>query len=210
MNLKTALPSTPPNVHDWTRIYIRCIIHPNDTMGPTTPGVRAFYPYNPQVTDQTLTTHTAINQFFTIWSHAIEYISKNNSAIIIDAAVPTLGTIAGTIFSIDTILKNLITLYSKIQPRNARNDALGRLLEDFHPRELYTQKIFDGENGELGSLLNPDVELLLQKRLAELLKHVQSDLEAFVTMAAVGVFTMPPVPDMDRSMETGIYLQGLI
>ncbi|KAL8884248.1 MAG: hypothetical protein Q9192_006892, partial [Flavoplaca navasiana] len=152
----------------------------------------------------------AINQFFTIWSQAIDCITQHNQTIIYDAAKPTGTNFSpNVVVNIDTIFQTLIDLsfpYPLLQPY-PQNTALSQMLELYQPNEHYLY-LNHGEHGELVGLLNPEIPLLMQKRLTDILKHVQSDLEFFTIMAGHGAFTMPPRSDMPEV--TGVQAFGLV
>lgn len=124
----------------------------------------------------------AINQFFTAWSNAIKYIGKNNPTTINIAAQPQdfdafRAAHATTQVSIDTALKNLITL----APKNLQNDALYAVLETFKSFTTYDSSKID--------TADPPVVDLLQIRLEQVLKHVETDVPTFVAFAAKGAFS---------------------
>ncbi|KAL9016255.1 MAG: hypothetical protein Q9180_008810, partial [Flavoplaca navasiana] len=129
---------------------------------------------------------------------AIEYITQRNQTIIYDAAKPTGADFPpNVVVNIDTIFQNLIDLsfpHPLLQP-HPQNRALSQLLELYQPNERYLY-LYDGEHGELVGLLNPEIPLLMQKRLSDVVKNVQSDLEFFTIMAGHGALTMPPRSDM--------------
>ncbi|KAL8674040.1 MAG: hypothetical protein Q9168_001572 [Polycauliona sp. 1 TL-2023] len=142
----------------------------------------------------------ALNYFFTAWLNAIDVVSKNAPDVLINAAQPITNTRA---ISIDRILNNLINSLSW----NAQNEALRDMLHAYQPDASVVY--YDGLNGEYsGGLLNPDIPLMLQTRLARVHEHVQDDLPSFLAMTANGTFT--PSPEDPTGEASAIDQWGLI
>lgn len=128
------------------------------------------------------TRNIAINQFFTAWSVAIEYIAKGNPSIINTAAQPAdfdalTAAHNKNLVSIDIALNNLI-----IQaPKNPQNAALTAVLKTFKSFTTY-------DAGRINTA-DPPIATLLQVRLEQVLKHVETDIPSFLDMAAEGAFS---------------------
>ncbi|KAI4246232.1 MAG: hypothetical protein LQ352_006426 [Teloschistes flavicans] len=123
---------------------------------------------------------TAINQFFTSWSTAIQKIATGSPATLQTAAQPAdfddfAAAHNNGQTNIDTALANLI----KQAPKNDQNAALMVILPT-----LTSTLEYDGSN-----VVAETVEKGLQVRLAQLLKHVETDLDAFVAFAKAGAFS---------------------
>ncbi|KAL8856510.1 MAG: hypothetical protein Q9178_006909 [Gyalolechia marmorata] len=126
----------------------------------------------------------SINQFFSGWYNATKRIAAEHPEIIYNAAKPVdfdefLAANNNNTVSIDLALSNLITL----GPKDPQNDALRGVLKSFNANITYYSN-----NVERAS---PPVATLLQVRLEQVLKHVQSDLPSFLAMASNGTFTKP-------------------
>ncbi|KAL8755580.1 MAG: hypothetical protein Q9199_003546 [Rusavskia elegans] len=117
---------------------------------------------------------TAINKIFSGWSNAIKQVDAINPYVIHNASKPQ-----GVDESIDLVLNNLITR----APSDPQNDALRAVLKIFRPNS-YT--LGDKTNSGKPDMLLP---VLLQMRLADTLRHVETNLTSFLTMAANGTFT---------------------
>ena len=124
----------------------------------------------------------AINQFFTAWSAAVKFIAKGNPSIINTAAQPAdfdafAAAHSKEQVSVDVALNNLI-----IQaPKNPQNNALADVLKTF--------KSFTTYDASTISTANPPIATLLEVRLEQVLKHVETDIPSFLAMAANGAFS---------------------
>ncbi|KAL8836924.1 MAG: hypothetical protein Q9170_002723 [Blastenia crenularia] len=124
----------------------------------------------------------SINQFFTAWSAAIDAIAKGNPSTINSYAQPAdfdSFTAANNHnqASIDVALNNMI-----IQaPKNPQNAALTAVLKTFKSFTTYDTTKID--------TADPPISTLLQIRLEQVLKHLETDIESFLNMAAGGAFS---------------------
>ncbi|KAL9023436.1 MAG: hypothetical protein Q9180_008236 [Flavoplaca navasiana] len=126
----------------------------------------------------------SINNFFTSWYKAIDIIAKEYPAVIVNAAKPEdidtfLAFKNNGQTSIDAALRGLI-IKTDSEPQR---DALMAAISEYPSTVKY-----DSNNIETA---DPPVATLLKTRLAQLLKYVESDLPAFLAMAAEGAFSQP-------------------
>ncbi|KAI4112115.1 MAG: hypothetical protein LQ339_000123 [Xanthoria mediterranea] len=129
----------------------------------------------------------SINHFFSTWSNAIKQAHALNPSVLTNATKPQgideflAAKNPNTNTSIDLVLNNLITL----GPSNPQTDALRAVLKSFRPNSYSVADTTD--SGKPEALL----PALLQMRLADTLRHVETNLTSFLTMAANGTFSKP-------------------
>ncbi|KAL8711169.1 MAG: hypothetical protein Q9220_004314 [cf. Caloplaca sp. 1 TL-2023] len=132
-----------------------------------------------------------INRYLTSWSAALKHIQATAPSIITSAAQPNdfdafraahnTNAQGANSVNIDIALANLIHLSGS----TPQSDALAALLPTFKSFTTY-----DANNIVKA---DPPVADLLQIRLQQLLKHVESDVPSFVQMAGKGAFSVPEV-----------------
>ncbi|KAI4237908.1 MAG: hypothetical protein LQ349_001491, partial [Xanthoria aureola] len=125
-----------------------------------------------------------INVFFTRWYNTIHILSKEHPQVIHDVAKPQdIDTFVaaknnGQVL-IDVALRGLIFRSTQ----SPQTNALVAAMNAFPSTVKY-----DSSNIETA---NPPVATALKTRLEQLLRHVESDLPAFLAMAAEGAFSPP-------------------
>ncbi|KAL9601510.1 MAG: hypothetical protein Q9219_002462 [cf. Caloplaca sp. 3 TL-2023] len=142
----------------------------------------------------------AINQFFTAWSEAIKYIAKGNPSIINDAATPAdfdtfLAAKNKNMVSIDVALNNLISRASS----SPQTDALKAALETFETFSKY-------DSSKVSSA-NPPIATLMDVRLQQLLRHVETNVPSFIAMGKNGAFSQANVAS-SASLVKELWPQG--
>ncbi|KAL9013451.1 MAG: hypothetical protein Q9173_001863 [Seirophora scorigena] len=139
----------------------------------------------------------SINDFFTTWHEAIDTVSKKNPATLVDAATPSdFNTFLGV--SVDVPLNALVRKAGK----NAKTDALAALINAYPAKATYDSVKIEKAD--------PPLATHLKARLEELLKIVETKLDAFVDFASNGTFSLKPWDFAVESLVDLLYPEGRI